>query len=44
MSGQSNLAELQVLLQRKFLIRRTKEQVLTTLEGKTRYNLMPIVL
>ncbi|XP_049876323.1 SWI/SNF-related matrix-associated actin-dependent regulator of chromatin subfamily A-like protein 1 [Pectinophora gossypiella] len=36
MSGQSNLAELQILLQRKFLIRRTKEQVLTTLEEKTR--------
>ncbi|KPI99813.1 SWI/SNF-related matrix-associated actin-dependent regulator of chromatin subfamily A-like protein 1 [Papilio xuthus] len=36
MSGQSNLAELQILLQKKFLIRRTKEQVLTTLESKTR--------
>ncbi|XP_026321507.1 SWI/SNF-related matrix-associated actin-dependent regulator of chromatin subfamily A-like protein 1 isoform X2 [Hyposmocoma kahamanoa] len=36
MTGQSNLAELQVLLQKKFLIRRTKEQVLTKLEGKIR--------
>ncbi|XP_063829169.1 SWI/SNF-related matrix-associated actin-dependent regulator of chromatin subfamily A-like protein 1 [Ostrinia nubilalis] len=36
MSGQSNLTELQILLQKRFLIRRTKEQVLTTLEGKTR--------
>ncbi|XP_050677167.1 SWI/SNF-related matrix-associated actin-dependent regulator of chromatin subfamily A-like protein 1 isoform X2 [Leptidea sinapis] len=36
MSGQSNLAELQVILQKRFLIRRTKEQVLTKLEEKTR--------
>ncbi|KAM3957943.1 SWI/SNF-related matrix-associated actin-dependent regulator of chromatin subfamily A-like protein 1 [Aphomia sociella] len=36
MSGQSNSAELQIILQKKFLIRRTKEQVLTTLEEKTR--------
>ncbi|KAJ0174478.1 hypothetical protein K1T71_009586 [Dendrolimus kikuchii] len=36
MSGQSNLTELQVVLQKRFLIRRTKEQVLTKLEGKTR--------
>ncbi|KAL4714896.1 hypothetical protein ACJJTC_012568 [Scirpophaga incertulas] len=36
MSGQSNLAELQVILQKRFLIRRTKEQVLTKLEAKTR--------
>ncbi|CAB3234365.1 unnamed protein product [Arctia plantaginis] len=36
MTGQSNLAELQVLLQKRFLIRRTKEQVLTKLEEKTR--------
>ncbi|CAH0755971.1 unnamed protein product [Diatraea saccharalis] len=36
MSGQSNLAELQVILQKRFLIRRTKEQVLTQLEEKTR--------
>ncbi|XP_013148259.1 PREDICTED: SWI/SNF-related matrix-associated actin-dependent regulator of chromatin subfamily A-like protein 1 isoform X2 [Papilio polytes] len=36
MTGQSNLAELQILLQKKFLIRRTKEQVLTNLESKTR--------
>ncbi|KAI5637782.1 hepA-related protein (HARP) domain-containing protein [Phthorimaea operculella] len=36
MSGQSNLTELQIILQKKFLIRRTKEQVLTKLEGKTR--------
>lgn len=36
MTGQSNLAELQIVLQKKFLIRRTKEQVLTMLEGKTR--------
>ncbi|KOB69516.1 Uncharacterized protein OBRU01_16729, partial [Operophtera brumata] len=36
MTGQSNLTELQLLLQKRFLIRRTKEQVLTNLEGKTR--------
>lgn len=36
MSGQSNLAELQVILQKRFLIRRTKDQVLTKLEEKTR--------
>ncbi|KAL0821998.1 hypothetical protein ABMA28_005384 [Loxostege sticticalis] len=36
MTGQSNLVELQIILQKKFLIRRTKEQVLTKLEGKTR--------
>lgn len=39
MSGQSNLAELQVLLQ-KFLIRRTKEQVLTNLEEKIRESVL----
>ncbi|XP_038222560.1 SWI/SNF-related matrix-associated actin-dependent regulator of chromatin subfamily A-like protein 1 [Zerene cesonia] len=36
MSGQSNLSELQIILQKRFLIRRTKEQVLTKLEEKTR--------
>ncbi|XP_061718834.1 SWI/SNF-related matrix-associated actin-dependent regulator of chromatin subfamily A-like protein 1 isoform X2 [Cydia pomonella] len=36
MTGQSNLAELQVILQKRFLIRRTKEEVLTELEQKTR--------
>ncbi|XP_022822722.1 SWI/SNF-related matrix-associated actin-dependent regulator of chromatin subfamily A-like protein 1 [Spodoptera litura] len=36
MTGQSNLTELQIILQKRFLIRRTKEQVLTKLEGKTR--------
>ncbi|KAJ8712522.1 hypothetical protein PYW07_005364 [Mythimna separata] len=36
MTGQSNLPELQILLQKRFLIRRTKEQVLTKLEEKTR--------
>ncbi|XP_060804860.1 SWI/SNF-related matrix-associated actin-dependent regulator of chromatin subfamily A-like protein 1 [Amyelois transitella] len=36
MSGQSHLPELQIILQRRFLIRRTKEQVLTNLEQKTR--------
>ncbi|CAH4029910.1 unnamed protein product [Pieris brassicae] len=40
MSGQSNLAELQVILQKRFLIRRTKEQVLTTLEEKTRESIL----
>ncbi|XP_032518835.2 SWI/SNF-related matrix-associated actin-dependent regulator of chromatin subfamily A-like protein 1 [Danaus plexippus] len=35
MTGKSNLAELLVILQRRFLIRRTKEQVLN-LEEKTR--------
>ncbi|KAH9640292.1 hypothetical protein HF086_001644 [Spodoptera exigua] len=32
----SNLTELQIILQKRFLIRRTKEQVLTKLEEKTR--------
>ncbi|GBP22445.1 hypothetical protein EVAR_78621_1 [Eumeta japonica] len=36
MTGCSNLAELQIILQKKFLIRRTKEEVLTDLENKTR--------
>ncbi|XP_052755113.1 SWI/SNF-related matrix-associated actin-dependent regulator of chromatin subfamily A-like protein 1 [Galleria mellonella] len=36
MSGQSNSIELQIILQKKFLIRRTKDQVLTKLEEKTR--------
>ncbi|KAJ8715243.1 hypothetical protein PYW08_005224 [Mythimna loreyi] len=36
MTGQSNLPELQIILQKRFLIRRTKEQVLTKLEEKTR--------
>ncbi|XP_047032444.1 SWI/SNF-related matrix-associated actin-dependent regulator of chromatin subfamily A-like protein 1 [Helicoverpa zea] len=36
MTGQSNLPELQIILQKRFLIRRTKEQVLTSLEEKTR--------
>ncbi|CAG4956251.1 unnamed protein product [Parnassius apollo] len=36
MTGQSNLTELQIILQKRFLIRRTKEQVLTKLESKTR--------
>ncbi|CAH0694761.1 unnamed protein product [Spodoptera exigua] len=36
MTGQSNLTELQIILQKRFLIRRTKEQVLTKLEEKTR--------
>ncbi|RVE48038.1 hypothetical protein evm_007350 [Chilo suppressalis] len=36
MSGQSHLAELQVILQKRFLIRRTKDEVLTKLESKTR--------
>ncbi|XP_039756203.1 SWI/SNF-related matrix-associated actin-dependent regulator of chromatin subfamily A-like protein 1 [Pararge aegeria] len=36
MTGQSNLTELQIILQKRFLIRRTKEQVLPTLEEKTR--------
>ncbi|CAF4878713.1 unnamed protein product [Pieris macdunnoughi] len=40
MSGQSNLAELQVILQKRFLIRRTKEQVLTSLEEKTRESIL----
>ncbi|XP_023944992.2 SWI/SNF-related matrix-associated actin-dependent regulator of chromatin subfamily A-like protein 1 [Bicyclus anynana] len=40
MTGQSNLAELQVILQKRFLIRRTKEQVLTTLEEKTRESVL----
>ncbi|CAH2093175.1 unnamed protein product [Euphydryas editha] len=36
MTGQSNLPELQIILQKRFLIRRTKDQVLTKLEEKTR--------
>ncbi|XP_026732874.1 SWI/SNF-related matrix-associated actin-dependent regulator of chromatin subfamily A-like protein 1 [Trichoplusia ni] len=40
MTGQSNLAELQIILQKRFLIRRTKEQVLTKLEEKTRETVM----
>ncbi|XP_069361268.1 SWI/SNF-related matrix-associated actin-dependent regulator of chromatin subfamily A-like protein 1 [Maniola hyperantus] len=40
MSGQSNLTELQIILQKRFLIRRTKEQVLTTLEEKTRESVL----
>ncbi|CAK1555561.1 unnamed protein product [Leptosia nina] len=40
MSGQSNLAELQIILQKRFLIRRTKEQVLTKLEEKTRESIL----
>lgn len=44
MTGQSNLAELQILLQKKFLIRRTKEQVLTNLESKTRSAVLLILI
>ncbi|XP_072945205.1 SWI/SNF-related matrix-associated actin-dependent regulator of chromatin subfamily A-like protein 1 [Epargyreus clarus] len=40
MSGQSNLAELQIILQKRFLIRRTKDQVLTMLEEKTRESVL----
>ncbi|XP_063386918.1 SWI/SNF-related matrix-associated actin-dependent regulator of chromatin subfamily A-like protein 1 [Cydia fagiglandana] len=40
MTGQSNLAELQVILQKRFLIRRTKEEVLTELEQKTRESVL----
>lgn len=40
MTGQSNLTELQILLQKRFLIRRTKEQVLTKLEEKTRESVL----
>ncbi|KAI8434797.1 hypothetical protein MSG28_003308 [Choristoneura fumiferana] len=40
MTGQSNLTELQIILQKRFLIRRTKEQVLTCLEGKTRESVL----
>ncbi|XP_068617789.1 SWI/SNF-related matrix-associated actin-dependent regulator of chromatin subfamily A-like protein 1 [Battus philenor] len=40
MTGQSNLTELQIILQKKFLIRRTKEQVLVKLEGKTRESVL----
>ncbi|XP_059048695.1 SWI/SNF-related matrix-associated actin-dependent regulator of chromatin subfamily A-like protein 1 [Achroia grisella] len=40
MTGQSNSTELQIILQKKFLIRRTKEQVLTTLEEKTRESIL----
>ncbi|XP_041982252.1 SWI/SNF-related matrix-associated actin-dependent regulator of chromatin subfamily A-like protein 1 [Aricia agestis] len=39
MSGQSNLTELQIILNRRFLIRRTKEQVLE-LEEKTRESVL----
>ncbi|XP_075980389.1 SWI/SNF-related matrix-associated actin-dependent regulator of chromatin subfamily A-like protein 1 [Anticarsia gemmatalis] len=40
MTGQSNLTELQIILQKRFLIRRTKEQVLTKLEEKTRESVL----
>lgn len=36
-NGQSNLPELNVVLKQKFMIRRTKQQVLTELANKTRY-------
>ncbi|XP_047535168.1 SWI/SNF-related matrix-associated actin-dependent regulator of chromatin subfamily A-like protein 1 [Vanessa atalanta] len=40
MTGQSNLTELQIMLQKRFLIRRTKEKVLTDLEKKTRESVL----
>ncbi|XP_046969664.1 SWI/SNF-related matrix-associated actin-dependent regulator of chromatin subfamily A-like protein 1 [Vanessa cardui] len=40
MTGQSNLTELQIILQKRFLIRRTKEKVLTELEKKTRESVL----
>ncbi|CAH2044140.1 unnamed protein product, partial [Iphiclides podalirius] len=40
MTGQSNLTELQIILRKKFLIRRTKEQVLTSLGAKTRESVL----
>lgn len=37
-SGQSNLQELNIVLKRKFMIRRIKQQVLSELSEKARYN------